>query len=331
MPPLAGLGGVAVAEAEQRALGVHRGDGPEAAPVHVRGDVAAPGHQHLGRVAHGLAVDVDDVVDAPGEVVRGPRHDPHGDPVLSGSSASSPVQPITSRSPATASTAKRANSSSAYHRCAGVRSIDLPVVRVAVRELYEITGAAPQADRALPADRRLADAERGQQAGRAGGRGADRRDGPPEPRPPGSGAAGPGSARAPRPSAGGGPVGANGWRPAHVPRAASGRRSMRQYAVASARQARATGVASNAAAAARLVPRDHAPPTGSGRPGRGRTAGRRRCRAAWRTARRACGAAGRGPGRSATARAGSRRRRHPPDVQGDVLAGVTPPRPGCRR
>ena len=59
--------------------------------------------------------------------------------------------------------------------------------------------AAPHADGALPAERRLADAERGEQARARRSRRRRPRpgDGAPEPRPPPAAAAGPGSARAP--------------------------------------------------------------------------------------------------------------------------------------
>src|SRR5690606_25282546 len=122
VPPLPGLGGVAVPKAEQRPVLGKRGDGSKTGPVHMRGHVAAPRRQHVVAVAHRLAVHVDDVVQALGEVVRSPGHDPHGDPVLSHSAASS-IHPMTPRSPTTARTAKRANSPSAYHPSRAVRSI----------------------------------------------------------------------------------------------------------------------------------------------------------------------------------------------------------------
>src|SRR5687768_12570156 len=77
VPPLPSLGDVAVAEPEQRRLRVERGHGPEAEPVHMRGDVSPPGDEQVVAVPHGLAVHRDDVVQPPGELLRPPRHDAH--------------------------------------------------------------------------------------------------------------------------------------------------------------------------------------------------------------------------------------------------------------
>jgi hypothetical protein len=121
VPPLAGLRQVAVAESEERVVVGEGGDGPEVAPVHVRAHVATAARQQVGRVAHGQAIDMDHVVEAPGEVGWTPGHDAGHAVLLSTDSVW--VHPITPGSPVTRTTAKRANSSSAYHRSVGARSI----------------------------------------------------------------------------------------------------------------------------------------------------------------------------------------------------------------
>jgi MFS family permease len=77
VPPLAGAGGVAVAEAGQPAVGGEGGDRAEAGPPDVGADVAPAGLQQLLAVAHRLAVDGDHVVQPPQQVVRLPRNEPH--------------------------------------------------------------------------------------------------------------------------------------------------------------------------------------------------------------------------------------------------------------
>src|SRR5262245_10522550 len=125
MPPLSLRGAVAVAEAEQGTEIVKRGHGAEPIAADVGRDVPAPCDQQLALVAHRLAVHRDDVVQSPRQIIRGPRHDPHRRADIGSCTgpSSSPHQPMTSRSPVTATTAKRANSSSAYHRRRSVASM----------------------------------------------------------------------------------------------------------------------------------------------------------------------------------------------------------------
>ncbi len=118
--------------------------------------------------------------------------------------------------------------------------LDRPaVIRLTVRELYEIPGIAPHANRALPANRRLADAEAGQPTGGLTAGGGDITGGPPE-------VDRAGRAQAARVSASTGPPSSdrpgrpgrlavvNGSVPAQRPRLASGARSRRQDPVDSA-------------------------------------------------------------------------------------------------
>src|SRR5262249_26630114 len=77
VPPLAGAGGVAVPEAEQRVVLVEGGHRPEAGALDVAGDIAAPRRKEVTVVAHRGAVHRNDVVDAPQQILRAPWHEPH--------------------------------------------------------------------------------------------------------------------------------------------------------------------------------------------------------------------------------------------------------------
>ena len=133
VPPLAGAGGVAVAEAGELAVGGQRGDRAEAGPAHVRGDVARGGPPAARRGS------------------PSPRRTPPprrraagaGRPAVHGTSliAAGPCPRLRARaSPArpgrraTSRTANRANSSSAYHRSVRRARDHRAVLRLTVRE-----------------------------------------------------------------------------------------------------------------------------------------------------------------------------------------------------
>ena len=217
-----------------------------------------------------------------GHAARAPR--PGVQPDDLHASGSRAVRPSRSA----ASTANRANSSSAYQRSAPVRATTAPVRGAGVRELSS-AAAVPEAERALQPDRRLADAERGRSPG------APRRRRTPAAPPARTAAPGHGRSRA-RVSATTGPS----QRPAG--RAAERLAPGPPAAAPTAAAAPPAGLLGQPAPA-RPRPRTARTPGADGAVGpagqrphrrgsasRTGTCRRRRCRAAWRTAPRASAA-----------------------------------------
>jgi hypothetical protein len=271
VPPLAGAGRVAVAEAGEVAVGGQRGDRPEAGPADVGADVAAPGLQQLGAVAHRLAVDA-----TTSSSRRSRSSGCHGTSLIASfPPRANPAPPV---------------AADAAHREPGEQLLGIPpigrgardhrtVLRLTVREPVRSAAVPPQADRALPADRRLADAEPGQQAGRRGELPGHRRDRPPERQGPRRAQPGPGQRE--HHAVGAAPRRAERGPPG--PAAAAGQRG--QLQPGRPRPARQPAHPAGSPAADR--PRPPRPRTGSGRRRPARNRSRSRCRAACRTGRRA--------------------------------------------
>ena len=155
-----GADGVAVAEAEQVPVASsRRGDGPEAGPAGVRGDVAAPGWPAARAGSPSPRRRRPRRRRAARRDRPGPAHQPHR--ILTCSVPSGPSRSPPGHRPRPR-TAKRANSSSAYHRSAPVSRRRRPVRRAGGTRTPR-RSAASRHRLTVPCqpERRLADAERG--------------------------------------------------------------------------------------------------------------------------------------------------------------------------